>query len=201
MIRTGDAWRIVALPRSIADTQANTGSDGFFFRGALAQRATGEVPVADGLSKEVQDLISALEQIDRDLAAANTPAAIAPLNAQKADVLEKLVKVVTAPEDKAVWVRQLAETLSASVQTGGIPGGIQRLEALYQGLQAENGSARTPVLRQVRVPLGRLQARPCSSPARICQGPAEMAGGLGTVRQGLPHHRRHSRSHAAAGLR
>ncbi len=140
MIRTGDAWRIVTLPHSLSDSPVVAASDGFFFHGPLVQRGAGELSIGGGLSKDVQELIGALEQIDRDLVAAATPDAIGPLNAQKADVLEKLVKSVTTPEDKAMWVRQLADTLSASVQVGGMPGTLERLEALSNELQATHAA-------------------------------------------------------------
>jgi thiol-disulfide isomerase/thioredoxin len=140
LVRAGDAWRIIDLPRSIADAQASTGSEGFFFQGPLARRGTTDVPVSGGLSPEIQDLVNGLEQIDRDLSAAKTPDALAPLNAQRADLLEKLAGKTTTAEDKSTWIRQLADTVSAAVQSGGFPDGIQRLETLYKRLETEKAA-------------------------------------------------------------
>jgi thiol-disulfide isomerase/thioredoxin len=140
LIRVGDAWRMIGLPRSISDTQATAASDGFFFRSALAQHGAMDEPATGGLSKEVQDLVSGLEQIDRDLSAAATPAASAPLHAQKAALLQKLADKATDANEKAAWIRQMADALSASAQAGGSPAGIQQLAALCQQLQADNAA-------------------------------------------------------------
>ena len=53
---------------------------------------------------------------------------------------EKLADLTTTPEDKSTWVRQLADTVSATVQAGGIPMASQRLEALFQRLQSEKAA-------------------------------------------------------------
>jgi len=137
MIRTGDAWRLISLPRSLTDMQTTASSDGFFFPGPLAPQGGAELAATGGLSPEIQDLINQIEQVDADLAAAATLAALAPLNARRADLLERLVGLVTSPEDKVMWTRQLAETVSAAVQAGGFPDGLARLDALYQRLAAE----------------------------------------------------------------
>ncbi len=115
-------------------------SEGFFFQGPLARRGTTDVPVSGGLSPEIQELVNGLEQIDRDLSAAKTLDALAPLNAQRAELLEKLADKATAAEDKTTWIRQLADTVSAAVQSGGFPDGIQRLEALYKRLETEKAA-------------------------------------------------------------
>ena len=140
LIRTGDAWRLIDLPRSIADAQNTTGVEGFFFQGPFARREPTDVSVPGGLSPEIQALINGLEQIDRDLSAAQTPAAPAPLNAQRAELLEKLADKANTPEEKITWIRQLADTVSAAVQAGGFPDGIQRLEALYKRLETEKAA-------------------------------------------------------------
>ena len=69
-----------------------------------------------------------------------TPEAFAPLNAQRADLLEKLVDKANTPEEKATWIRQLADTVSAAVQAGGFPDGIQRLETIYKRLETEQAA-------------------------------------------------------------
>jgi thiol-disulfide isomerase/thioredoxin len=140
LIRIADAWRLVDLPRSIADAQSTTGIGGYFFQGPFARREPTDVSVPGGLSPEIQTLINGLEQIDRDLSAASTPEALAPLNAQRADLLEKLADKAETPEEKTTWIRQLADTVSAAVQAGGFPDGVQRLEALYKRLATEQAA-------------------------------------------------------------
>ncbi len=139
LVQAQDVWRLVDLPRSITDAQASTGPEGFFFT-AVLRRAEADIPVTGGLSPEVQRLISEMEQVDKDLTSATTPAALAQLNARRADVLEKLAQQATDDEDRVTWLRQLADTVSAAAQAGGYPQGIERLAALCQELEQQKGA-------------------------------------------------------------
>ena len=58
-----------------------------------------------------------------------------------ADLLEKLADKANTPEEKITWIRQLADTVSAAVQAGGFPAGVERLEALYKRLETEQAAA------------------------------------------------------------
>ncbi len=69
LVRAGDLWRLIDLPKSMADAQASTAPEGFFFQASLARRAEADVPVTGGLSPEIQQLVEQLEQIDKRLAA------------------------------------------------------------------------------------------------------------------------------------
>ena len=140
LIRSGEAWRLIDLPRSISDAHSTAGVEGFFFRGPFARRGATDVSVPGGLSPEIQALINSLEQIDHELAAAQTLAALAPLNAQRADLLEQLADKAATPEEKVTWIRQLADTVSAAVQAGGFPEGVQRLETLCKRLEADKAA-------------------------------------------------------------
>ena len=55
-------------------------------------------------------------------------------------MFEQLAGKATTPEDQATWLRQLADTVSAAVQGGGYPDGIQRLDALCQRLETEKAA-------------------------------------------------------------
>jgi thiol-disulfide isomerase/thioredoxin len=140
LVRAGDLWRLIDLPKSMADAQASTAPEGFFFQASLARRAEADVPVTGGLSPEIQQLVEQLEQIDKRLERATTLEELAPLNIQKADLLEKLAGKATTPEDQATWLRQLADAVSAAVQGRAYPDGIQRLDALCQRLEAEKAA-------------------------------------------------------------
>jgi len=134
MVRTANGWRVIDLPHSLEDAQASSIPSGFFFEASLARRADADVPVTGGLSPELQKLIGELEIIDNDLATASTLDQQATLNAKRADVLEKLANLATNDEERATWLHQLADTVSAAVQSGGYPDGVTRLANLYQRL-------------------------------------------------------------------
>jgi thiol-disulfide isomerase/thioredoxin len=135
LVRLDDAWRLIDLPKSLVDAQANTAPEGFFFTSAMARRDTASVQPTGGLSPEVQTLLAELENIDKDLASPQDPASLATLNAKRANLLVKLADKAKDAEEKATWIRQLADTVSAAVQSGGYPDGIKRLQTLEENLK------------------------------------------------------------------
>ncbi len=58
----------------------------------------------------------------------------ADIAAQKAVVLQEIAGLVTTPEDRAQWVRQAADFMSATVQSGIWPEGVDRLAELHAKL-------------------------------------------------------------------
>ena len=81
-----------------------------------------------------------MEQIDKDLTTATTPETMAPLNAKRADVLEQLAEVAQDDAERVIWIRQLADTVSAAAQSGEYPQGIQRLDQLCEKLQQQKAA-------------------------------------------------------------
>ncbi len=137
LIRVGDAWRVIDLPQALSDQQAGGAVGGFFFQTALTHGTEMLPSTAGGLSPKIQQLVTDLESIDKDLATATQPDAIATLNAKRADVVEKLAATATTPADQATWVRQLADTVSAAVQAGGYPQGVKRIESMCERLKKQ----------------------------------------------------------------
>jgi thiol-disulfide isomerase/thioredoxin len=110
---------------------------GFFFQASHSARPSPEPQIDEGLSREVQELVTALEENDQQLASTSSTRDIAQLNAKRADLLEKLASR-SQGEDRDVWLRQLADSVSAAVQSGAYPDGTQRLEKLYDSLSKES---------------------------------------------------------------
>lgn len=119
LVRVGDSWRVVDGPQMEALTRASFS----------ARPDTADVPAADAPGEAAQRLLSDLEKLDQQMVAAASLDEQAKINAQRADLLEKLVEQASA-EDRAAWVRQLADTVSAAVQSGGYPDGVARLQAM-----------------------------------------------------------------------
>jgi thiol-disulfide isomerase/thioredoxin len=119
----GVGWRVVDGPQLEAVQRAS-----------FAMRPETADAVAEGAPGEAaQRLLGDLERLDQQMAAAASLDQQAKINAQRADLLEKLVEQAGA-EDRAAWIRQLADTVSAAVQSGGYPDGVARLEALADKL-------------------------------------------------------------------
>jgi len=74
-------------------------------------------------------------EFDREAASATTPEQQAQFNARRTDLLESIVKQADGQE-RAMWVRQLADMVSAAIQSGTFPQGIARLEALFDRLSS-----------------------------------------------------------------
>lgn len=137
MIRTTSGWRVVGLPQPIEEGQAQAPEAGIFF---AAHRVNVPEVDAGGPDEQTQKLLADLEQLDQRSARAQTPEEIARLTAQRADLLEQIAEAADAAEDRPLWYRQLADTLSAAVQTGAYPEGIERLKALEARFAAGEGT-------------------------------------------------------------
>ena len=134
LIRVGDAWRIVDLPKAES-------TDGFFY--ASIDRAPDVIEGSAGsVSEAMQDLLDELEKIDDQLTKATDTTTLSRLNRSRADVLEKIAGQATTLEDRTNWVRQFADTVSAAVQSGEYPEGIQRLKSMQENLAKHNDSAK-----------------------------------------------------------
>lgn len=128
LIQVGDAWRLIDAPKLPGSDVAEIAEDGFFYQAALV-RGGGAVNLpASGASEAMQKLIEQLQQIDQAAAGA-APAARSKLHAQRAGLLEQLIEAAT-PADRENWVRQLADSVSAAVQSAEYPDGVEKLQAL-----------------------------------------------------------------------
>ena len=149
LVRVGDGWRLIDLPTSLAANPEGA-SLGYFFLGPATTRqpAADAAAAAGGPSEEARKLFDELSEIDKSLAAADSDAEIAKLNARRADVLEQLIEQSETAEDRTNWVRQYAETVGAAVTTGAFPEGVQRLEDLATKIaKLDGGQALVPMLK------------------------------------------------------
>jgi thiol-disulfide isomerase/thioredoxin len=127
LVKVGDAWKLFDLPKMGADQAANAA--GYFFTVSFTNRPDIEAPIPAGnVTAEMKKLVDDLEQLDKRLVAAK-PSDQARLNASRADLLDKIIAVAPA-DDRGLWIRQYAETVSAAIQSGVFPEGIRRLQSL-----------------------------------------------------------------------
>lgn len=127
LVKVGDAWKLFDLPKMSAE-QANAAA-GYFFTVSFTNRPDIEAPAATGnVTAEMKKLVDDLEQLDKRLISAK-PSDQARLNASRADLLDKIIAVAPV-DDRGLWIRQYAETVSAAIQSGVFPEGIRRLQSL-----------------------------------------------------------------------
>ncbi|HWB10874.1 MAG TPA: thioredoxin-like domain-containing protein [Pirellulales bacterium] len=135
LVQVGDIWKLIDSP-SLLDTKSELAAAPFFQPFARTRPGAG---TDSGLSQQMQELLQKLEQLDQQ-STHGTPEVQAANAAERCDVLEKIAESAPTAEDRAQWLRSLAETISASVQTGVMPDGTDRLKALHAKLAQEPGS-------------------------------------------------------------
>jgi len=127
MIKIGDAWRLIDSPSLGESGDAIVQSGGHFFQASGGGEVTAGKVATSGPA--MQKMVTALEAIDRRLAAEKDAKAIATLNARRADVVEELIAASVDAADKDMWTRQLIDTVGFAMQSGSYPDGLKRLKA------------------------------------------------------------------------
>lgn len=131
LVQVGDLWRAIDLPQPTAEGQADSATEGFFFHASLTMRNEPGAAIASGM---MQKLLADLENLDKGTAQATTPAEQAKYTKQRADLLQRIASAAKSPDQREMWIRQLADMLSAAVQSGTYEDGVERLETLYRKL-------------------------------------------------------------------
>jgi Thioredoxin-like len=138
MVKIGEGWRVIDVPRNLLDENNSNSLAGFFFQAPLAKGEENIVGSEQGISPEMQKLVADLEKIDKDIMAATSTTTLAKLNALRADLVERISELATG-NDRETWIKQYAETVSAAVQSGGFPEGSSRLKGLRAKLAKQTG--------------------------------------------------------------
>jgi len=137
MVAVGDVWKLIDAPGAEAEgVAAEVAGNGVFFQVALKNTPAGTTPQNDTISEEVQKLLATLEGIEKSMATASDTQK-AKLNEQRADALEKLMDIAKDEQQREAWGHQLADTISAAVQSGDYPDGLKRIEALADKLESD----------------------------------------------------------------
>ncbi len=123
LVQVGSVWKVIDAPSAGGDAQADAAGGGFFFQAMAGNRnlAAGAAP-----SDETQKGMAELEKFD-------------PADPRRADVIERIAEQARTPEDRALWYRQLADTLSAAVQSGKSADGEKRLALLWEKVRQGAG--------------------------------------------------------------
>jgi thiol-disulfide isomerase/thioredoxin len=154
LVKVGDVWRVIDLPQVAPEGQAEVAASGFFFQASMVRRSPAG---AVGTEDESQKLLAELEELDKTADQATTPQKQAELNARRAELLRKIADASRRPEDRAMWLRQLADMVSAAVQSGTYAEGMGQLEGLLKELkdsQADKDLAAYVKFRQLTAAYG-----------------------------------------------
>ena len=137
MVRVGDSWKLTSAPDFEAPNESN--HIGFSRPRTASTVASLASTTAGAPNEEMQKMLAELEQLDVQASKAS-PAQQAGIVKKRTRLLEKLASMATNPEGRAQWTRQLADMLSAAVQSGESPTALQDLERLEERLRKGNAS-------------------------------------------------------------
>ncbi len=125
LVKIGNTWKLLDLPTETSGPVIALGPAG-------TKSGPGpQTPDSGAPSEKVQKLLDELAKLDQ------LPNPSPDQIKRKCDLLEELAVEVTSAEDRALWFRQLADTLSAATQIGTYPDGLERLASLGEKLADE----------------------------------------------------------------
>lgn len=139
LVKVDDAWRVIDLPLGTDQQHAHSLAGGFFF--ASARSTAAPAGGASDTGDAWKPWIARLEAVDEKLLNADAPPEQAQLNAQRADIIEKLIETLP-DEQREAWIRQFADTVSAAIQSGQYPDGVQRLSRFYQQVARQSSNTK-----------------------------------------------------------
>lgn len=166
LVAVGDTWKMVDLP--VVGSEGQPLASGFMLATSASTRA--DSPAGDAApTDEMQRLMAELDKLDRQ-AATLPPDKQAALTDQRSDLLHRLAEATPDVQLREQWYSQLADGLSAAVQTAGYADGLKKLE----DLQAELTKAEASEDLIAHVELQRLwadyalrQQAPDADPAKV----------------------------------
>jgi hypothetical protein len=136
LVNVDGAWRLIDGPTIGAGEQNLAG---FFYDVEGVATPAAQVAALNEPTEEMQKILEQIEKLDAQIAAAAADKK-AVLNAQRADLLEKLAGIATSPAEREQWLKQVADMISFTVQDGTYPAGLERLKKLEDKLQADKAS-------------------------------------------------------------
>jgi len=146
LVQVGDAWRVIDLPQPMVDGLAENVPSGFFFQASMSHRnEAGGLPTGDASQK----LLAELEKLYQDIAKAS-PEEQNRLTLRQADLLEQIASAAKTEEERATWVRQLADMLLSAILSGTCPEGVDRLKTLFEKYQKSDGDKNLAACIQFR---------------------------------------------------
>lgn len=137
MVKVEDRWRLIGLPSAVSDGE-ELSERGRFFSATFTNRNDAAPTVTSGMTKALERLVKQLQDVDEKLLAREGDLEV--LNAERADILEKMVVEAPNEQERQQWIQQMADTVNAAAQTGEYEGGVQRLIDFAQRLKAEGAA-------------------------------------------------------------
>ncbi|MDO4574324.1 MAG: thioredoxin-like domain-containing protein [Planctomycetia bacterium] len=127
LVRVGTVWKTLDCPQSVTPDNVNELAAGNVFIRIQSHSAAG---AAGAVSPNMEEL----NKLDQRIINAATTQEITDLQIKRADLLEGMAQSATG-EDRAQWIRSLADGITGAVQQGTFPDGLERMKKLYDSLK------------------------------------------------------------------
>jgi thiol-disulfide isomerase/thioredoxin len=139
LVRVGDSWRLIDLPSGLLDDKANAAPDGFFLTASRVAASGPDVSLPEeAASERTRKLTSELDEIEKRISRGTVSAReMNQLHDQQVRVLQELANQAGSDEERRVWIRQLADTVSGAVQTNAYANGARVLQSLATSVAAD----------------------------------------------------------------
>lgn len=129
LVRVKDIWRLIDIPQVSEDTSSANDYKSFFFAMPRTEKTDQQ---AGKPNERVQELMNELQKLGEI-----TPTSTTKQHERRAEILKLLADEAETPDVRAQWYHQLADTLSAAVQTGSYDDGVNKLKELYDALKGD----------------------------------------------------------------
>ncbi len=134
LVRVGETWRLLDVPRLVSDG-TTLSENGLFFASSTSHRNATSNSSGSANSATMDKLIEEMQAVENKLQDPKMDKA--KLHAQRADILEQLIVNSSTKDDVQAWTRQLADQVLSAVQSGDYPDGIERLKKLEASIQTK----------------------------------------------------------------
>lgn len=154
IVRVGEVWKLTQIPLPIENEKTVLAS-GLLMQPQVAEGSGAAATAA--VSPQLQKLLDELQKWDENppalssspnpTAQANYRIALAKYNSGRADLIVKIYNLADTEEEKTQWMKQLIDGLSATVQTGAYPEGLERIKTIEK--EVHKGNAKSPLIPYV----------------------------------------------------
>ena len=138
IIKVGDVWKVTQVPQPMEGETIRVTEGGILIQPPAAGSPETTAGTAS-VNPEVRKLLEQLQELDQKSPSYTAGKdVLQKYNRQRVALLDQLIQVSQTPEERAQWTRQLVDGLTAAVQTGSYPEGLQKLEEVAR--KVGNGS-------------------------------------------------------------
>jgi thiol-disulfide isomerase/thioredoxin len=136
LVKVGDVWRVLDAPSILDPNSKMAEVDGFFFQTATRPNETATAENnPDGPSEKVQKMMDELSKLDEAAGRATTETESASINDRRVELMLNILdEVKDKDKDRAQWIRQFSDSVSAAAQTGTYPAGVDKLKDMLDRL-------------------------------------------------------------------